>query len=196
MANKAISWRQTIRNEFFELSKWRWYISSTPLLIVALPCISFICYLSLLCFFCLHNTLAQTELPYIDIPAADIIANQTVSLFDDISNTDISASHCFVIIQTSLGELQARIQNSSVSETAKQKVKTHFEKLDLLIVNSINGIISMQIAFESAQENIKICTEHALDGLSSISNNKKPRTESEPQGKHVFSYLNDEKNLN
>jgi hypothetical protein len=65
-----------------------------------------------------------------------------------------------------------------------------------LIANSINGIISMQIAFESAQENLKICTEYALDGLSSISNNQKQRTEFEPEGKHVFSYLNDEKKLN
>ena len=170
MANQTISQRQRYPNDF--------------------SCIK-ICqklyYLPLLCLLCAHNTVAQVESPDVDIPPVDIIAEQTAHLLDNITNTDFTTHHRFVAIQTSLTEIYARIQSSSIPKAAKQKLKIRLDKLDSFIKDSINTIISMQITFRSALDKLQICKEYILDGLSRIKNGENLTIEEEI-GKNVFAY--------
>jgi hypothetical protein len=141
------------------------------------------CYLPMVCQFCPNPTPGPIILSNVYIPPINIVAQKTARLVDDLTNTDVSAPHRFVAIQTLLTEIQTRVDVSTIDERVKEQLKTHLPALDSLIEKEIDDLITMQITLGSCIDNIKIYTEYTLDDFSRILNGGNPRFGSERIGK-------------
>ena len=116
------------------------------------------------------------------------LATQTANLIGELSKVEIGAPARFVGIQTFVMDIQGRVGASDIQEPLKSQLKMHLTEFDLLLDTGIDNLIEMQSVFISAIDNLRICTEQTLDGVSRIKDGDKPIFGIERIGNGWFSF--------